>query len=97
MSDGLDARIARLAAEPTPRRLDGLEADVARSIVARRLEAAASAALAPVRLASVGLALAIGITAGSAVATAAVLSPRSYGTFSAAAHLAPSTLLEGRR
>lgn len=97
MSDGLDARIARLGAEPTPRRLDGLEAEVARSIAASRREAAASAALAPVRLASIGLALALGVTAGSAVATAAVLSPRSYGTFSAAAHLAPSTLLEGCR
>ena len=97
MSDGLDARIARLASEPSPRRLDGLEAEVARSIAARRLEAAASDALAPVRLASVSLALALGITAGSAVAAAAVLSPPSYGAFSAAAHLAPSTLLEGRR
>ncbi len=97
MIDGLDERLARLAAEPTPRRLDGLEAEIGHSIASRRREAAASAALAPIRMASVGLALALGVTAGSAVATAAVLSPRAYGTFSAAAHLAPSTLLEGHR
>jgi hypothetical protein len=97
MSDRLDVQIARLADEPIPGRLDGLEAEVARSIAARQRDAAASAALAPVRLASVGLALALGVTAGSAVATAAVFSPRTYGTFSASAHLAPSTLLEGRR
>jgi hypothetical protein len=97
MSDGLDERLARLAAEPTPRRLDGLEAEIGRGIASRRCEAAASGALAPIRVASVGLALALGVTAGSAVATAAVLSPKAYGTFTAAAHLAPSTLLESRR
>jgi hypothetical protein len=96
MTDRLDERLARLAAEPTLRRLDGLEAEVGRGIASRRREAAASAALAPIRIASVGLALALGITAGSATATAAILAPRTYGTFSPAVHLAPSTLLEGR-
>jgi hypothetical protein len=51
--------------------------------------------LAPVRVASLGLALAMGVTAGGAAATAALLNPQPLSVFSSAAHLAPSNLLEG--
>ena len=95
MSERLDVYLARLAAQPAAPRLDGLEAVVSHRIAQRRREAAASAALAPVRLASIALALALGVVAGGAVATAAALAPSSSGTFSSIMHLAPSTLLEG--
>ena len=94
MSQRLDDLLADLAAAPTDRSLDGLEAAIGRSLDLRRREARAARALAPVRVASVALAMAVGVTAGGAVATAAILAPQPYGTFSSSAHLAPSTLLE---
>ncbi|HQR88588.1 MAG: hypothetical protein B7Y81_16880 [Caulobacter sp. 32-67-35] len=96
MSERLDELVARLAASPTDRSLDGLDGEVGRSIAHRRREVRTLAALAPVRVASVGLALAMGVTAGGAVAASALVGPHPYGTFSVAANLAPSTLLEGR-
>lgn len=95
MSERLDDLLARLAAQPVGRPLDGLESEVARRILIRRKEARTAIALAPVRVASIGLALAMGVTAGGAAATAAIAGPHAYGTFSASANLAPSTLLEG--
>lgn len=97
MSDRLDELVGRLAGSPTDRALDGLEADVGRHILLRRQEARANRFLAPVRVASIGLALAMGVTAGGLNAAAAVARPQASGVFSGAAELAPSTLLEGRR
>lgn len=96
MNERLDELVARLAASPMDRSLDGLDGEIGRSIAGRRLQARTSAALAPVRVASVGLALVMGIAAGGAVATSSIVAPHPYGTFSIAANLAPSTLLEGR-
>ena len=96
MGERLDDLVARLAGAPTDRVLDDLEVEVGRSILLRRRDAQAISALAPVRIASIGLALAMGVTAGGAVAAAAMTRPTAYGTFSSSAHLAPSTLLEGR-
>ena len=97
MSDRLDDLLDRLAAAPMDRGLDGLEADVGRAIRRRRGETRTTLMLAPVRIASVGLALAMGVTAGGVTAAAAMAGPRPAGAFSGAADLAPSTLLEGRR
>lgn len=96
MSDRFDELVARLAASPMDRSLDGLDGEIGRSIADRRHDARTWAAMAPVRVASIGLALAMGVTAGGAVATSAIVAPHPYGTFSVAANLAPSTLLEGR-
>lgn len=97
MSERLDELINRLAACPADRSLDGLEVELGRSIAARRRDAGMLAALAPVRVAAVGLALAMGLTAGGAVAASVVLTPQHYASFSSEANLAPSSLLEGRR
>ena len=97
MRDRLDDLVNRLAGSPTDRGLEGLEAEIGRRIRARRQEASAATLLAPVRVASIGLALAMGITAGGLTAAAAMAGPRSPGAFSGAADLAPSTLLEGSR
>ncbi len=95
MNDRLDELLERLPGLPTDRRLDGLEAEIGRSIGRHRREARASAALAPVRFAGVGLALAMGVTAGGAAAMATVMSARPLSVFSSSADLAPSNLLEG--
>ena len=97
MSERLDELVDRLAAVPADRSLEGLEAEIGRRVAARRRDARALAALAPVRFASVTLALAMGLTAGGAVAASAALAPQHDSAFSSGAHLAPSNLLEGRR
>lgn len=97
MSERFDDLVARLAASPVDRSLDGLDAEIGRSIVHRRREARTLAALGPVRVAAVGLALAMGLTAGGAVATSALMAPQVSGEFAIASNLAPSTLLEGGR
>ena len=97
MSDRLDELVDRLAASPTDRGLDGLESEIGRRILSLRREARVATILAPVRVASIGLALAMGVTTGGLTAAAAMAAPRSAGVFSGAADLAPSTLLEGRR
>ncbi len=95
MSERLDELVAHLAASPTDRSLDGLDGEIGRSIADRRIHARTSAALAPVQVASIGLALVLGAAVGGAVATSAIVAPHPYGTFAIAANLAPSTLLEG--
>lgn len=97
MRNRLDELVGRLALAPTDRALDGLEAEVGRSIVRERRNALTARALAPVRLASIGLAVAMGVTAGGAAATSAMLKPQPVRVFSLADTLAPSSLLEGRR
>jgi hypothetical protein len=95
MSDRLDDLVGRLAGSPPDRPLDGFEAEVGRSIARRRRDMRDAVTLAPVRVASLGLALAMGVTAGGAAATAALLNPQPLSVFSSSAHLAPSNLLEG--
>lgn len=95
MSERLDELIARLAATADDRALGDLEVEIGRSILLRRREARTASALAPVRVASVGLALSMGIAAGGSMAVSAIIAPHAYGTFSTIGHLAPSTLLEG--
>ncbi|HQR89744.1 MAG TPA: hypothetical protein PLH31_10905 [Caulobacter sp.] len=92
MTLNIDDLIDRLAARPLDRSLDGLEWDVTRGIARRSAELKAGAALAPVRVAS-----AMGVTAGGLAAAGTVAAPQQLNTFSVAAHLAPSTLLEGER
>ena len=97
MTDRLDRLMAGLAAAPTDRALDGFDAEVSRGIARHRAEAKAAASLTPARVASLGLALVIGVAAGG-VAAASALSPSSqFNSFAVHPHLAPSTLLDGRR
>lgn len=95
MNDHIDELFGRLAAMPTDRSLEGFELEIGRDIARRRAEARAANALTPIRLASVGLAMAMGVTAGGLSATAAVGAPASGSAFSVTASLAPSTLLSG--
>ena len=97
MSERLDQMIARLAAVPPDLPLDGFEAEVGRGVGRWRADARIASALGPVRLASIGLALVIGVTVGDATATGSMAAARSAGLLSSAADLAPSTLLEGAR
>ena len=97
MTERLDDLLERLAAEPIDRSLDQLQADIWRSVARRRVEFRTAAALAPVSMASVGLALAIGVLVGVVTAANDVVFPHHSGTFSVVTDLAPSTLLEGAR
>ena len=96
MRDDLDHLMSRLASAGPERSLDGLEQAVLLGVAERREDLQAARALAPVRVASVGVALAIGLTTGGMAAAATFSQPLQVSPFSAAAHLAPSTLLEGR-
>ncbi|WP_243625951.1 hypothetical protein [Phenylobacterium hankyongense] len=89
--------MARLAGSEQDRSLAGFEEAVLRGVARRREELRTTSALAPIRIASVGLALAIGVTAGGVGAATTFAQSRQVSPFSAAAHLAPSTLLEGDR
>lgn len=97
MSDRLDELIERLAGSPTERSLEGLESVVGSGILVHRRDARVARLLAPVRAASIGMALALGVTAGGLTAAGTIAGPRSTGVFAGGADLAPSTLLEGRR
>ncbi|MCI3130793.1 hypothetical protein [Phenylobacterium aquaticum] len=96
MSECLDRLMADLAATPTDARFESMESEVIRRIVALRAEARVLAELLPVRVASVVLALAMGVTTGAALVASAIVTPRPYAVLSSAGHFAPSTLLEGR-
>lgn len=95
MNDRLDHLVERLAAAPTDHRLEHLEAQVGRGVAAQVAQTRAARALGPVRVASIGLTLAVGVTAGGLTAASSAALPRSADAFSVAANLAPSTLLEG--
>lgn len=97
MPDQLDDLLNRLAREAPDASLEGLEDAVLRGVSRRRDALRAARALAPVRVASIGLALAVGVTAGGMAAAATLAAPHGFDTFSSSAHLAPSTLLEGGR
>jgi hypothetical protein len=95
MSTDLDACFAQLAAAPADHELDGLEARLSQDIAALRREARTVKAMGPARMAAVGLALAVGVTAGGAAGLARLQATPSTGAFAAATQLAPSTLLDG--
>lgn len=95
MQDDMDHLMTRLAAVGPERSLDGFEQAVLRGVAQQREDIRATRALAPIRVASIGMALAIGVTAGGVAAATSISQPRQLSPFSAAAHLAPSTLLEG--
>lgn len=95
MSDHLDELLARIAQATPDTALDGLEEAVLSGVARRRQSARAARALAPVRVASVGVALAVGVAAGGMAGAQTAAGRHSFDTFSSTAHLAPSTLLEG--
>ena len=96
MSKHMDKMIERLNNFHSADRLSGMEADVLQGINARRQEFRVMSAVAPFGLASIGLAMAIGLFVGTLTAMGAVDRP-SHTPFSAGASLAPSSLLEGDR
>lgn len=95
MSDKLDHLFEALRQEPDAE-LPGLEGHVWTRIDAWRQGRRASAALVPLRAASIVAALGVGVLGGSLAAGAAARTPPEISAFSVDAHLAPSTLL-GRR
>lgn len=95
MRDDMDQLIGRLASMGPERSLDGFEHAVLSGVARRRDEVRTTRALAPIRAASVGVALAIGVTTGGMAAATSLSQPHQLSPFSIAAHLAPSTLLEG--
>ncbi|MFZ3008271.1 MAG: hypothetical protein WA047_19065 [Phenylobacterium sp.] len=95
MRDDLDHLMSRLADARPERSLDGFEHVVLQGVARRRDDIQAARALAPIRVASIGVALAIGVTTGGMAAASTLTQPPQVSPFSTAAHLAPSTLLEG--
>lgn len=95
MADDLDRMLARLSQEAGPRAPDGFETRVLAGVAARREALRAGRALGPAQFAAVGLALAVGVTAGGLAGVRTVAGSHGFETFSTATHLAPSTLLEG--
>ena len=95
MRDDMDHLMARLASTGPERSRDGLEQAVRSGVAPPRDDARSARARAPVRAASVGVALAFGVTTGGLAAATTFSQARQVSPFSAAAHLAPSTLLEG--
>jgi hypothetical protein len=97
MAHELDDLLNRLAHEAPDVSLEDLEDAVLRGVARRRDALRAARAMAPVRVASVGLALAVGVAAGSMAAATTLAGPHRFDTFSSSAHLAPSTLLDSGR
>lgn len=97
MSERLDDLFTSLRVAPTDRSLDDLDAEIGRSVLLHRRDVRNASALGSVRLVSVGIALAAGLTSGGAVATTLLTDPQPYAAFSTHANLAPSTLLEGTK
>lgn len=93
MSERLEHLIEQLASAPIDRSLDALEREVIQGIQRRRAEARLATTLAPVGVASVALAMAMGLTVGAALAVRPA--DRSSG-IAMTSGLAPSTLLEDR-
>lgn len=88
MHDDLDGLLARLAAQPTPLRLSGLEARVAQSIRSQSVTPSPTW-----RYAAVGLALVAGVGIGSS--SAADRQPSAAAAdLSGGVGLAPSSLLD---
>jgi hypothetical protein len=95
VDDKLETALQALKAAPPDAALDQLEPRVWRRIERRREEGLFAAPLPARALALVG-SLALGVLAGGAAAGQAEPAKQEVGVFSVQAHLAPSTLLEGR-
>ena len=95
MSNRLDDLLARLAGDPLDRSLINLEVDVQQAIRRQRTGVSGVAMFAPLRAATVAVALMMGITVGGMTAATAMAAPRA-SVISGGEELAPSTLLEGR-
>lgn len=93
MSQELDHMIEAMRRQPQAR-LDGLEGRVWARIDALRQPSAML--LTPLRAAAVVAALGIGMVGGNLATASATSKPVEITAFSVEAHLAPSTLLDGR-
>jgi hypothetical protein len=97
MTERLDFLVGQLASAPADRVLDQLETDVLRRVRRAAADARAASSLAPVRAASIALALAMGVVAGGASAISAAAAPTQATGLAVGDHLAPSNLLENGR
>ena len=93
MSERVDQLLENLAASGIDRSLDQFDADVSRGLGQWQSKRRTDSALAPVRAASIGLALAI----GAAVGGVATHPAGGSGGLAHASELAPSTLLDADR
>lgn len=94
MTRSLDDLLQKLARFDADRSLAQLEPAVWRRV---RTQAAPAGVFGPLRVATVSLALLVGVAVGGAAATAATGTSREMGVFALHPELAPSTLLEGAR
>jgi hypothetical protein len=97
MSEPLDKLIQGLKAEGPDRDLSQLEPAVWRRIEGARAAPARGMGFVPLRTAAVFMALVAGAVVGGASATVIASEPAETSAFALNAHLAPSTLLDGRR
>ena len=97
MTRPLDDALQDLRAAPVDHDLSQLEPAVWRRIGGARIEREPAFGFAPVRMASVVMALVVGAAVGSASAVAAAAAPKETSVFALDSRLAPSTLLEARR
>ena len=97
MNHSLDELVEGLKSQGPDRGLSQLEPAVWRRIGGARIERAAAFGFAPVRMATLVMALVVGAAVGSASAVAAVAAPKETSVFALDSRLAPSTLLEARR
>lgn len=95
MVKDLDSALERLAATPVDRDLRHVEPEVWARVERGRSASVTAAAADLVRVASVTLALVIGVASGTAMAAAG--RPDEMAVFSLNAHLSPSNLLGARR
>ncbi|WP_312164283.1 hypothetical protein [Phenylobacterium sp.] len=97
MNHPLDELVEGLRSQGPDRDLSQLEPAVWRRIGGARIERASTFGFAPVRMASVVMALVVGAAVGGASAIAAASAPQETSVFALNSRLAPSTLLEARR
>lgn len=97
MNHSLDELVEGLKSQGPDRGLSQLEPAVWRRIGGARIEREPAFGFAPVRMASVVMALVVGAAVGSASAVAAAAAPKETSVFALDSRLAPSTLLEARR
>ena len=93
MSDDLDDLLGRLARAPADRSLQGLEVSVMSGVTRTREERRALRALAPMHVAMIGAALAIGLAAGGAAGLSTASAGPAAPGLTSGLSLAPSTLL----
>src|SRR5438094_7011290 len=97
MSDDLDDLLGALARAPADRSLQGLENSVMRGVARTREDRRALRALAPLNMAMVGAALAIGLATGGFAGFAGLHGHSAAPALSGGLSLAPSNLLVAAR